>query len=280
MKTYSASTEGDSFQRIGCDICGTTGYRLAMLTDEYRFVRCAGCGVTYQNPQPTAESLLRRYGAQYFSYEIENERNFFSLMLLGLADIDFHNLSGLDRSRGFLDIGCATGMLLEHMRDLGWRTKGVELCRESAEHGIRTRDLDIHVGDLQDAGFPDHSFGVVHFSHLLEHVRRPRAFLQEVLRLLPPEGYAVITTPNIAGLQARLFRTRWRSAIADHLYLFSRRTLISLLEDVGFRVEKMVTWGGLAAGTAPTLIKRPVDTLAKKLGFGDVVLVLARPGIG
>jgi len=233
--------------------------------------------VIYQNPQPTPASLKRRYSAAYFDYEITNEDNFFNLMLLGLSDIGFHNLPDLDKTRGFLDIGCATGRLLEHLAGLGWPTKGVELCEESAEYGRRTRGLDIHAGTLYDAAFPAASWGVIHFSHLLEHVPEPRRFLQEVLRVLDPAGYAVITTPNISGLQARLFRTEWRSAIADHLYLFSKRTLLALLDDVGFIVERMVTWGGLAAGTAPRLIKRPMDKLAKRLGFGDVMLALARP---
>jgi hypothetical protein len=36
-----------------------------------------------------------------------------------------------------------------------------------------------------------------------------------------------------------------------------------------------VTWGGLAVGTAASIIKVPADRLAKKFGFGDVVLFLA-----
>ena len=92
--------------------------------------------------------------------------------------------------------------------------------------------------------------------------------------MLKPGGFAVITTPNVDGFQARLFRAGWRSAIADHLVLFSRRTLGKLLLDAGFTVLDSVTWGGLAVGTAPALIKKPVDRLAKKLGFGDVVLFL------
>jgi hypothetical protein len=84
----------------------------------------------------------------------------------------------------------------------------------------------------------------------------------------------VATTPNIDGLQARLFRERWRSAIADHLCLFSKKTLRRLLAASGFRVLKTQTWGGLAAGTAPGWLKRSADLLAKRLGFGDVVLML------
>jgi 2-polyprenyl-3-methyl-5-hydroxy-6-metoxy-1,4-benzoquinol methylase len=257
-----------------------------MCSEAYTFVRCRGCGVVYQNPQPTAESLKARYGAEYFEYEIENERNFFGLMLLGLQDIGFDNLrwspapSGAPREGRhgrFLDVGCATGMLLEHMRDRGWTVQGVDLCAESARHAREKRGIDVFVGTLEEARFAAGSFAVVHFSHLLEHVRAPRGFMREVRRLLAPGGYAVITTPNIDGFQAKLLGTRWRSAIADHLYLFSPATLRSLLETEEFAVVHTVTWGGIAKGLAPGFVKTPLDRLAKKWGFGDVMLFLATP---
>ena len=233
------------------------------------------CRAVYQNPTPVFEDLRRRYGEGYFEYEHENERNFFHLMELGLGDIDFEaSTRHFPPPRTFLDIGCATGMLIASMREKGWDVTGVDICRESAEYGRRRRGVEIFAGTLEEAGFPDESFSVVHFSHLIEHVPDPRGFLVEVRRILKPGGFAVITTPNVDGFQAKLFRSAWRSAIADHLVLFSRHTLGGLLQSTGFDVLTTVTWGGLAVGTAPLLVKRPMDRLAKRLGFGDVVLFL------
>lgn len=276
MKTFSARPEDESFRDIGCPLCASFDRRPLFSGSAYVFVRCKNCGLTYQNPQPVFSDLKRRYGADYFHYELENEDNFFQLMLLGLHDIGFERrrTPGLENGR-FLDIGCATGRLLAHMHDAGWRTAGVELCCKSAEYGIKERNLDIRIGSLFEANFPDSHFSVIHFSHLLEHVPCPVDFLLEVRRLITPDGLAVITTPNIAGLQARLFGARWRSAIADHLTLFSVSTLKQMLALTGFRVLQVVTWGGLAKGTAPGWLKQPLDRLAKPLRFGDVMLFLA-----
>ena len=52
--------------------------------------------------------------------------------------------------------------------------------------------------------------------------------------MLAPGGILALTTPNADGFQARLLGPEWRSAIYDHLYLFSLRTLASLLESHGF----------------------------------------------
>jgi len=277
MKTYSTTPGREKVRTISCNLCGARRYRKYLTAEDYDFVKCADCGLVYQNPQPVFDDLKNRYGQGYFEYERRNEENFFHLMKLGLRDIRFFKLTeGLEQQGLFLDIGCATGMLLAFLRDRGWGVRGVELCRESAEYGISRKGLDIFIGTLEGAAFPNAHFPVIHFSHLIEHVPDPRAFLSEVHRILKPEGYAIIVTPNIGGLQAWLFRERWRSAIADHLTLFSRRTLRRLLVESGFEILKTVTWGGLAKGTVPAMVKRPVDYLAKKMGFGDVVLVLAR----
>jgi 2-polyprenyl-3-methyl-5-hydroxy-6-metoxy-1,4-benzoquinol methylase len=275
MKTFSVGPRRERFRPVPCPLCGSERAAVRIAGKGYRFVECLDCRLTYQNPQPLFDDLARRYGQSYFRYEKANEANFFRLMELGLQDIGFGALAAsLPAPRRALDVGCATGMLLERLRSEGWEVQGLDLCRQSALYAGAKRGVPVFVGTLEQARLPDESFSLVHFSHLIEHLPDPAAFLREVRRILRPQGLAVVTTPNIDGLQARLFRERWRSAIADHLCLFSTRTLRRLLESCGLRVLKIQTWGGLAQGTAPRWLKRPADVLAKRFGFGDVVLML------
>ena len=285
VKTWSTTPRGEQTERVRCALCGgrdpapflACGGTAERPGDGFAFVRCRACRLVYQDPRPAFEDLRRRYGPDYFSYELANEKNFFDLMRLGLADIAFDRVAEcFAGSRTFLDIGCATGMLAEWMQGRGWEARGVDVCRESAEYGQRVRGVDIHVGTLEEARFPDAAFSAVHFSHLIEHVPDPRGFLLEVRRILRDDGRAVVTTPNIGGFQAWLFGPGWGSAIADHVVLFSKATLGRLLAETGFTVERLVTWGGLAAGTAPGWLKRPMDRMAKRWGFGDVMLFLVR----
>jgi SAM-dependent methyltransferase len=133
---------------------------------------------------------------------------------------------------------------------------------------------------LEENNFSQGYFDVVHASHLIEHLNNPHLFLNEAFRVLADDGRLFITTPNISGFQARLTGGRWRSAIFDHLYLFSKQTLVSLLNDSGFEVEGISTWGGLAAGLAPPWLKKAADFLAKRLGCGDVMIVRAKKVVG
>ena len=68
---------------------------------------------------------------------------------------------------------------------------------------------------------------------------------------------------------------KWRSAIPDHIILYSKKTLSRLLTESGFEIHRIKTWGGIGKGIAPDWIKKPVDSMAKKLGVGDVMVVLA-----
>lgn len=277
MKTFSIRPGFENKKEIPCPICGSSHFRPKWAAEDYHFVLCNSCGLIYQNPQPLSEELRKRYDQEYFDYEHDNELQFFHLMELGLQDIAFTQATAAYQGaqKSFLDIGCATGMLISKLNHQGWRTQGVEICSPSAEYGRSKRSVEIFTGTLDEAAFPEGSFSVVHCSHLIEHLTDPVSFVEEVSRVLARDGLFIVTTPNADGFQARLFRGKWRSAIADHVILYSRSTLIHLLQENGFRVIRKKTWGGLAAGTAPRFIKAVADRLAKPLSFGDVMIVLA-----
>ncbi len=265
-------------EHIPCPLCGSGRERHRLLYDygHYSFKKCKVCGLVMQNPQPVFQDISARYDKEYFEYEIENEESFFSLMMLALADIGFDSLDFPAENKSILDIGCATGRLLYEFKKKGWKTSGVEICTEACEYANTYRNVNIFNCSLEKASFPEKSFTVVHASHLIEHINDPVCFLGEVYRILADNGLFIAVTPNIDSFQSLFFGSGWRSAIADHLFLYSLKTLEKICCKNGFELLKKRTWGGLAKGTAPDLIKRIFDIAAKKTGFGDVMVLLFR----
>jgi SAM-dependent methyltransferase len=240
------------------------------------------------NPQPVAEEVEKRYrhsyGNEYLSYQLKNEMAFFELQKLTFADMGFdHMEKELKEQCGgkpkVLDLGCATGVMLAFLRDRGWQTTGVEIS-PSAEYAHNERGLDVYRHNLNDCRFPSESFDLVLASHVVEHLNDPLALFAELRRIMRPGAYLILITPNIGGFQARLLGNRWRSAIFDHLYLFSKRTITAMLRTQGFVNKGIYTWGGIAAGLSPALIKSFADKAAKALGIGDVMAVKARRPVG
>jgi len=265
-------------EHIECNICGNGNSSLFLKMEGFAYRKCKKCGLIYQSPRPVFDELQKRYGENYFHYEFSNQENFFNLMKLGLKDIGFDEFykKGVN-GRRFLDIGCATGLLLNYLSRKGWKVHGVEICRASAEYGIKNFNLDIFIGTLEEASFPSNYFDVVHFSHLIEHVPDPLSLLIEVRRIVKKDGHIILTTPNVHGFQARVSGRKWRSAIPDHIFLFSKKSMRKILYRTGFRVVKQVSWGGIPVGKRPDFIKKPADRLAKLLNIGDVMLFHCRP---
>ena len=226
---------------------------------------------------PMADDLAKRYDSDYQDYEIENAEKYLELMLLGLHDLGFSTWEkNFSRDRTFLDIGCATGTLVEYMKKRAWNSFGLEICKESAEYGRLHRGVEIFNCTLDEVPLPRTGIDFIHSSHVIEHVPDPLHYVESIYQLLKPEGYCVTITPNITSLQATLFGKEWRSAIADHVNLFSIDKLIALHKNVGLQPVKWVTWGGLAAASAPGWLKKPVDRLIKKTAWGDVVALLTK----
>jgi len=271
--------------QLPCVLCGSIKFKPTLSCEGFSFVRCVKCGLVQRNPQPDKDEIIARYkniyGSDYLSYELKNEDAFLKLQQLALKDANFGRLekslfkNPQETPPCALDIGCATGSLINGLRSKGWRVTGVEIS-PCAVFAQEKRDLDVKNIPLEECGFKNSSFDIILASHLIEHLNDPKSFLQEVCRVLKDEGHVFITTPNISGFQAKLFKGHWRSAIFDHLYLFSIKTLIKLLKDTGFKTESINTWGGIAAGMSPNWIKTIADKLVKPLSLGDVMIIKAK----
>lgn len=280
IKTWSTPVEAEKLEMIPCSVCGGNVFKKSLECEGFSYVLCVTCGLVQMNPQPLYENVKRRYqegyGNDYLSYEIANEASFLSLQELALQDAGFQIIEAKFLKEGknqLLDIGSATGALLEKLQHRGWNVSGIEISTPQSEYARQKRKLDIIGVPLEKAGIGSESFSIVLASHLIEHLNDPFLFIREVHRILKPGGYFFVTTPNIGGFQSKLLGNHWRSAIFDHLYLFSKKTLRRALEDTGFTVEGIFTWGGLAAGLVPKALKNFADKTAKRFGFGDVMLM-------
>lgn len=212
----------------------------------YRMVRCPGCGLVFQDPQPGDEALARAYyHDEGFAARLEGDLR--ELTLANARD----KLSMLARAgvglagARVLDVGASSGAWLEVVAAAGARATGIEIG-ETVAAGARARGLDVRTGTLGDtAPALDGPFDLITFWDVLEHLRDPRAELRLTRGLLAPGGHVAFTFPNVDGLYPRLTlrllarRTGvWEyPELPVHLYDFSPLTARRLLgrEDLAVR---------------------------------------------
>ncbi len=261
---------------IRCEFCKSESFSFYIKNDLVSYSKCKDCGLIFQHPVLTQTAINEIYDGNYFEYEVSNQESFFELMLLGLKDIDFENaIENKLPNKRFLDIGCATGMLLNNFKSRGFEVEGVEICKASVEYARKTYDLNIHNKPLLDVGFPDNHFSLIHFSHLIEHVPNPADFLKEIYRILMPKGYAIITTPNEEGIFSRHYKENWRAVMPQHLWLFSKTTLSKYIESLGFKIVDNYSWGSIPAEKKHNkTVKAMADKFVKVFNKGDVMLFL------
>ena len=83
--------------------------------------------------------------------------------------------------------------------------------------------------------FEDSSFDLVWASEVIEHVADTGQWLSEVRRVLAPGGRLLVTTPSHGRLRVALGGVeRFSDPLGDHLHLYTRRSLRTLLDEFGF----------------------------------------------
>jgi len=177
-----------------------------------------------------------------------------------------------------LSIGCCTGEIEVLFKEMGFLVYGVDgspvALKEARRRGVITKCADISNG----LPYADASFEYVFAGEIIEHLMHTRAFLEEVHRVLKPQGVVIITTPNLARLEDRvrfLFgRTpKHTTPIHNYLYLhirpFTMDSLKKALEFTGFAVERAesnyVYLGPLKASRLSRLLAKLFPDLGKTL---------------
>ena len=222
-----------------CPVCRGTRLEYQFPVAGYGIMRCEDCGLLLTNPQPSNEELARIYSEDYFLVEknAAGQRHVDALKT-GTADLylDLLERYGLAGGARLLEVGSGQGDFLARAQARGMEVTGVEYSEHAngvaaGKLGGQGRVLRGEVGDVPSSDGP---FDVVAASDVIEHVRDPAAFLDDVYRLLKPGGLVFVATPTLDSWSKQLLGRSWMEFKPEHLWYFSKATLRSLLTQHGF----------------------------------------------
>lgn len=150
-------------EKIECEFCGCTDSEIYIKTDSVSYNKCSNCGLIYQYPILSLEDINDIYSDNYFEYEVANQENFFALMKLAMKDIGFDKIEDKLPNKNVLDIGCATGMMLNYLKTKGYNVQGIEICSSSAQYARKNYNITVYEKPLTDVGFESNYFSFIHF---------------------------------------------------------------------------------------------------------------------
>jgi len=230
-----------------CDLCGGGEYYVVytkrgtakknylVSDDSYgvhpEIIRCRACGLQFVHPRGNTKKVESRY-VHYKDELYESQRK---ARVKGqeryLRGINKHS-----RIKGrILDVGAATGTFLEASKRDGWREYGIEPSIWASKTG-REQGLNIYTGNLKSRRFRNLFFDAVALIDVIEHMGSPDEEMREIRRIMRRGGVLCVVTPDKKSLAARILGERWWHVRPDHLYYFSKETLMMLLRKHGYEI--------------------------------------------
>jgi 2-polyprenyl-3-methyl-5-hydroxy-6-metoxy-1,4-benzoquinol methylase len=204
----------------------------------------------------------------------------------GLHSALSSELPSLPQDASILDIGCGTGAWLERLAVLGYSNLyGVDLDIEQfATDKAKGFQLNLDHDNMPD--FDIEKFDLITAIEFIEHLENPGRLFVHISRLLKPDGYALITTPNIHSLIARLrFLLSVRLKAFDekgdptHIYPIYLPCLERILPRYDLQVIKISTYpkkGSIVSGKFLNLAGSLLSYFLEDKFSGDNLFILIR----
>jgi 2-polyprenyl-3-methyl-5-hydroxy-6-metoxy-1,4-benzoquinol methylase len=154
------------------------------------------------------------------------------------------SLAGTDHD--VLDIGCGEGILAATLRQNGNRVTGADILPHAANESVLEQyfsaDLNEGIEPMIEA-LRGKTFDRVLLLDIVEHLVRPEPLLNQIKRVLKPDGRLILSVPNIANLTIRLSLLFGRfdyteRGILDktHVRFFTRKTIRRMLRENGYEI--------------------------------------------
>lgn len=227
---------------------------LATYSADYHVCRACGTLVSRAPVRPPVLAPADDNGADLYGKSFWNERQ---TTHHGLPDITVrsrrdlperctHWLAALLRHRlppgRVLEVGCGHGGFVALLGWAGFDACGNEMSPWVVDYARRTFDIAIQAGPIEALDHAPGTFDVIVLNDVIEHFLDPRATLAACARLLRPDGFFLIQTPEYkehlahADLLAAddLFLRHMDGNNDEHLYLFSRRSAAQLFATLGY----------------------------------------------
>ncbi len=220
-----------------CPACRSGELNPAGRRQHLEMSTCIRCGLVMTTPRPVEDHTLMRYSERYFVDEYLPAQNLSPSLLAHIDAILDHAEPARRVNAALFELGVGGGNLSVRAADRGWDVSGSDVNPASVAHSS-SLGLNVWQENSDHADSLRGTYGAVISEMSLEHVRRPDHFCSLAADALAPGGRLVIYTVSAegesfehAGMASPL------AGPAEHLFLFSAGSLVSLCQRAGLRVE-------------------------------------------
>jgi len=186
--------------------------------------QCSKCGLIQLNNEPVSyyKEVIRAsaFSADMGAFRVKQFNNF----------VEKYNLKG----KKVIEMGCGKGEYLQLMKGTGVDAYGIEFLDESVEF-CNSQGLKVYKEyiDKTDTTIPSAPFDAFFIMNFFEHIPNINAAMAGLSKNLSDDSVGIIEVPNFDMM---LRNKMFSEFIGDHLFYFTKDTLISTLNMNGFDV--------------------------------------------
>lgn len=232
-------------EAVICDQCGTNVRKRLPLYEKrlklpkrIEVLGCGNCGLVFLHPQPTHAELSTVYAAYEKDYD-------FVSVTKDRVENEYKDRLELVKKRGIkegnvLDIGAGVGGFLYVFKEAGFQVKGTEFSQEIIDLAFKQYGVRVDQCDLTD--LKGEKFHIIHSHHVLEHVREPRKYFNQVADLLEEDGLFIFEVPNefwniVYSIRRMMGRPQKYPVYPSlhHLFFYKKSVLLKYLKQTGLQ---------------------------------------------
>ena len=197
--------------------------------------QCNVCTARFTQNVPGKNEIGKYYRSETYISHSDTKKGFINAMYHQVRKRTLHRKKKIIEkytklsTGNILDIGAGTGAFLHTMENSRWNVTGLEpdvIARDNAKklYGLNLQ-LSVELFNLQPK-----SFDAITMWHVLEHVHDLHEYMDQITKLLKPNGYLFIAVPNYTCYDEELYKENWAAYdVPRHLYHFSPKSITQVL---------------------------------------------------
>lgn len=227
-----------------CPICNGESSP-AFYAAEHRMYRCTNCYLSFVYPLP-AEGYLKKFYSHFHKtidkgggYEFFEDRMKADIP----AKIKLIKSALPRQSKSIirlLDVGCGKGYFVSSCSASGLQAEGIDLSDTAIEYATKNLGVQAMHGRIEDLYTQIGPYDVVTLWATIEHLVDPLATLSAIKKVLKPGGLLFLDTGIGNDWLDKLLPgyVQWYDP-PQHLFVFSKKSMVLLLSDAGFSIENI-----------------------------------------